>query len=114
MAACQDDEDYNNQLERYITQLEQLLITIQASRVRVQATLYLQTKKGRRPNQLPLWMRLDKDDDTDNGPLLAESPPAYIPMMCKGVFFDVAGRQLEASTDGLVEQQPAKTFLGLF
>ena len=39
MAACQDDEDDNNQLERYITQLEQLLITIQASRVRVQATL---------------------------------------------------------------------------
>lgn len=80
-------------VDHYLQELDELTLKIQASKCRVEATLYLEDKgvKLYVKTDRPLWMRLE---DYDCGQVLADDPLLPIPIPMKPFFFDIAGQYL--------------------
>lgn len=117
IAACEEME-YG---EEYLESLEELRTDIIGATCRAKAQAYLIRKEGSggaMETSRPLLMRLN---DFDGGRVLADVPPAAIPIPCKPAFFDVAWNYASTFPEDEIqshidehEKQQSKGLLGWF
>jgi signal recognition particle subunit SRP68 len=117
IAACEDME-YGDE---YLEALEELRVAIMGAACRAKAQAYLMKKGGSggtSATSRPLLLRLD---DFDGGRVLADVPPAPIPIPCKPAFFDVAWNYASAFPEDEIqkhidehEKQQSKGLMGWF
>lgn len=117
IAACEDME-YGDE---YLEALEELRVDIAGAACRAKAQAYLMQKGGSggtSATSRPLLLRLN---DFDGGRVLADVPPAVIPIPCKPAFFDVAWNYASAFPEHEIqnhidehEKQQSKGLLGWF
>jgi signal recognition particle subunit SRP68 len=85
IAACDDDMPHHTE---YMEELEQLESKLEGAPAGVQAALFLSTCSSHvQKTNRPLLLRLD---EADAGTVLADVPPAIMPMPCKPIFYDLA------------------------
>ena len=86
IAAC--DEDMPHHAE-YMEELEELDIKLQGATAAIKAISYFQDKSSTevRKTNRPLLQRLH---EPDAGTILADTPPIFMPIPCKPVFYDLA------------------------
>lgn len=117
IAACEEME-YGDE---YLDALDQLRVDIAGASCRAKAQAYLMSKGasgGTSETSRPLLLRLN---DFDGGRVLADVPPAVIPVPCKPAFFDVAWNYASAFPEDEIqahidehEKQQSKGLLGWF
>jgi len=117
IAACEDME-YGDE---YSEALEDLRADITGAACRAKAEAYLMRKGGSggaSETSRPLLLRLN---DFDGGRVLADVPPAAIPIPCKPAFFDVAWNYASSFPEDEIqkhidehEKQQSKGLLGWF